>query len=78
VTDWESKAAVVLTLNEYDSVLWLLRQRIEEIEDDPNNANDDGAKKDIENVQIIIDKLYNQIGPLFDEAVHNILSNKKV
>jgi len=33
-------------------VLWLLRQRIEEIEDDPNNANDDGAKKDIENVQI--------------------------
>ena len=78
MTDWESKAAVVLTLNEYDSVLRLLRQRIEEIEDDPNNANDDGAKKDIENVQIIIDKLYNQIGPLFEEAVYNILSNKKV
>ena len=78
MTDWESKAAVVLTLNEYDSVLWLLRQRIEEIEDDPNNDNDDGAKKDIENVQIIIDKLYNQIGPLFEEAVYNILSNKKV
>jgi len=77
VSDWNSEASVVLTLNEYDYVLWLLRQRIEEIEDDPYNADDDGAKKDVENVQMLIDKIHEQIGPLFDEVVYNIL-NKKV
>ena len=78
MTDWNSKAAVVLTLDEYDFLLTLLRWRIDEIEDDPLNADDEGAKRDVENVQKIIDTLYKQIGPLIDEAVHNILSNKKV
>ena len=76
MTDWNSKAAVVLTLNEYDFLLTLLRWRIDEIED--SGIHDPDDEKDIENVQKIIDTLYKQIGPLIDEAVHNILSNKKV
>jgi len=76
MTDWNSKAAVVLTLNEYDFLLTLLRWRIDEIED--SGIHDPDDEKDIENAQKIIDTLYKQIGPLIDEAVHNILSNKKV
>lgn len=73
MSKWDEKATVTLTLNEFDHIMWLLRQRIDEIEDDPHNQNDEGAKKDVEFVDSILTKIYDQTYDKIEDAITDTL-----
>lgn len=73
MSKWDEKATVTLTLNEFDHIMWLLRQRIDEIEDDPYNQDDEGAKKDVEFVDSILTKIYDQTYEKIEDAITDIL-----
>lgn len=73
MSKWDEKATVTLTLNEFDHIMWLLRQRIDEIESDPLNENDEGAKQDVEFVESILTKIYDQTYDQIEEAIVSIL-----
>ena len=73
MSKWDEKATVTLTLNEFDHIIWLLRQRIDEIESDPLNENDEGAKQDVEFVESILTKIYDQTYDQIEEAIVSIL-----
>lgn len=77
MSKWDEKATVTLTLNEFDHIMWLLRQRIDEIEDDPYNQDDEGAKKDVEFVDSILTKIYDQTYDQIEDAIVSILDKGK-
>lgn len=73
MSKWNENTSVTLTLDEFDHIMWLLRQRIDEIESDPLNENDEGAKQDVEFVESILTKIYDQTYDQIEEAIVSIL-----
>lgn len=73
MSKWNENTSVTLTLDEFDHIMWLLRQRIDEIESDPLNENDEGAKQDVEFVESILTKIYDQTYDQIEDAIVSIL-----
>lgn len=73
MSKWDEQATVTLTLNDFDHIMWLLRQRIDEIEDSPYNIDDEGAKSDAEYVRDIYTKIYDQTYEKIEDAITDIL-----
>lgn len=78
MSKWNENTSVTLTLDEFDHIMWLLRQRIDEIESDPLNENDEGAKQDVQFVESILTKIYDQTYDQIEDAITDILSGRKV
>lgn len=73
MSKWNENTIVTLTLDEFDHIMLLLRQRIDEIESDPLNENDEGAKQDVEFVESILTKIYDQTYDQIEDAIVSIL-----
>ena len=77
MSKWDDNTNITLTLNEFDHIMWLLRQRIDEIESNPLNQNDEGAKQDVEFVESILTRIYDQTYDKIEDAITDILSGRE-
>lgn len=77
MSKWDDNTSITLTLNEFDHIMWLLRQRIDEIESNPLNQNDEGAKQDVEFVESILTRIYDQTYDKIEDAITDILSGRE-
>ena len=77
MSKWDDNTSITLTLNEFDHIMWLLRQRIDEIESNPLNQNDESAKQDVEFVESILTRIYDQTYDKIEDAITDILSGRE-